>query len=100
MSDKRRHEAYRRLERALLYDREAGALEPAARRRLRVLAARLLSAPDDGRELVKEAATLLSGLVAAGALSEETADLLWLDVAACAAARRFTSRPAAEASVP
>jgi hypothetical protein len=96
----RRHQAYLRLDAALLRDREAGALEPAARRRLRELAGRLLSTPDDGDGLVRQAAALLSELVAEGALSEETADLLWLEIAACAAARRFTSRPAAEASIP
>jgi hypothetical protein len=96
----RRHQAYLRLEAALEHDHEARALKPTARRRLRELAGRLLSAPDDGRELAREAARLLGGLVAEHALSDETADLLWLDLAACAAARRFTSRPAAEASIP
>lgn len=46
-----------------------------------------------------EAAALLSGLVAERALSDERADLLWLDTS-CAAVRRFVSRPAAEASIP
>ena len=100
MSDQRRYEAYLRLDTALLHDPAAGAHGPAAGWRLRELAERLLSVRDDGRELVQEAAALLSGLVAAGTLSDETADQLWLDVAACAAARRFTSRPAAEASIP
>jgi len=100
MSDKRRHEAYRRLDTALAHDPAAGALEPASCRRLRELAGRLLSVPDDGRELVQQAAALLSGLVAEGALSDEAADLLWRDIAACAAVQRFTSRPAAEASIP
>jgi hypothetical protein len=96
----RRHEAYLQLDTALLHDREAGRLEPAARERLRGLAGRLLSATDDGHELVQDAAALLSGLVAEGTLSDETGDLLWLDIAACAAGRRWTSRPAAEASIP
>jgi hypothetical protein len=99
MSDQRRYEAYLRLDTALLHDPAAAALEPATGWRLRELAGRLLCVRDDGRELVQEAAALLSGLVAAGTLSDETADLLWLDVAACAAVRRFTSRPAAEASI-
>lgn len=99
MSD-RRHQAYLRLDTALRHDHEARALEPAARERLRELAGRLLAAPDDGHELVQEAAALLSGLVAERALSDETADLFWLDIAACAAAQRWTSRPAAEASIP
>ena len=71
-----------------------------ADRMVSAIAGRLLVAPDDGHELVQRAAALLSGLVAEGALSEETADLLWLDIAACAAVQRFTSRPAAEASIP
>jgi hypothetical protein len=100
MSDQRRHDAYLRLDAALLHDPGAATLEPAISGRLRELAGRLLSVPDNGRELVQEAAALLSGLVVDGALSDDTADLLWLDIAACAAARRFTSRPAAEASIP
>ena len=96
----RRHQAYLRLDAALRHDHEARALAPAARERLRELARRLLCVPDDGRELVRQAAALLSGLVAERALSDETADLLWLYVAACAATRRWTSRPAAEASIP
>jgi hypothetical protein len=87
----RRHKACLRLDAALRNDHEAGALAPAARERLRELARRLLCVPDDGPELVQQAAALLSGLVAERALSDETADLLWLYVAACAATRRWTS---------
>jgi hypothetical protein len=87
----RHQQAYLRLDAALRHGHEAGALGPAAGERLRELAGRLLAAPDDGHELVQQAAALLGGLVAEGALSDETADLLWLDIAACAAARRFTS---------